>query len=1080
MIAHSTPDRSHENTMVLRRWPSFKTTPPSASGILPRERLFEALDVARSRPVLWISGPPGSGKTSLVASYLAARDCQSLWYRIDESDADTSAFLRTLHHSISGADSARVGIAPFQARATKDRLIRHINHFPSRQHPSSILVLDDYHKVPAGSSFHDILSAAIPETPVGETTIIISRSDPPPTFARRFANQLMATLTWRDLRLTPDELGTIVDFHGARPAPLHLQGRFLERIDGWVAGLQLILARAHAQGFSIESLDERISDLFSDYFTEEILKTVEPEVRHFMLATAFLPTMSAQMTSALTGNPDAGRILDELVRNNIAFRHSNGPAACAYHPLFREFLVARVLDELSTGEVRRLSLSSAELLQQAGQVEEAVKLRAEINDWTGCARTLEVHASTLAAQGRLQVLEQWTTRLPRQVLDEYPWLLYWRALGLRRLNPRQSRSCLERALDLFRARGERIGSLMAWYEIGIELQMQPSTPRNGFERWIACAEPLLGTTSGVCNNDAEARAHLALFFARCNPRFPRHVPHASQDLPCDPSTASTTCDDRSAEMRACLALRHLLTGGSETAPIGLLRQSGSISVDQLPPDTAILKLLADALYYWRCGMLETSFQTTRDGLALAKSSGARQWDFLLRAQALSCALSMGDLSSARELLDVMHCELDKQPPLLVSNYRYLAAWDAYLRGDYDSSLTHAGQALDSAQVASNHIFEGLAHLALAQIYVAQKARPDATRHIQAAQEILAQVRSPLLMLMHHLALAQIALDADDAAAATDALSKAFALAREKNYVNFPWWAPEVMACLCSKALAANIETPYVETLIRKRNLIPVPPLDRFEHWPWCVKIFTLGKFEVVINGTPLRFSRKVQKKPLELLKFLLAQGGQNVGEQHILGALWPEAEGDAAHRACAIALHRLRRLLGTECAVVLTEGEVSLDLRYCWVDCLSFQARGGITMAGPSPGCPEPAVNGSKLAPVLALYQGPFLPGDDASPWTAAMRDRLRMRFIRLVREECERLEGNGAARQAIELYQKGLEADNLAEEFYRGIMRCHLRLSQNAEALANYQRCKLLLSVVLGMKPSAEIESLHQACLRQ
>ena len=95
------------------------------------------------------------------------------------------------------------------------------------------------------------------------------------------------------------------------------------------------------------------------------------------------------------------------------------------------------------------------------------------------------------------------------------------------------------------------------------------------------------------------------------------------------------------------------------------------------------------------------------------------------------------------------------------------------------------------------------------------------------------------------------------------------------------------------------------------------------------------------------------------------------------------------------------------------------------------------------------------------------------------MRERLRMRFIRLVREACELLEGNGVLRQAIALYQKGLEADNLAEDLYRGIMRCHLRLSQNAEALANYQRCKLLLSVVLGAKPSAEIEALRQACHR-
>ncbi len=732
----------------------------------------------------------------------------------------------------------------------------------------------------------------------------------------------------------------------------------------------------------------------------------------------------------------------------------------------------------SPSETKRLARSSVELLEQTAEIEETFDLLAEINDWAGCASVIEVHAPSLSAQGQLRVLERWTRRLPGHVLKEYPWLLYWRALALRKLDPLQSRSCLHSAFDAFRLRGERTGSLMAWYEIGVELQMHPSIAPNSFESWIAWAEPLLGTTTEVCCDEAEARAYAALFFTRYSGRFARHFSHASQDLSHDPSPPIAACD-HSANMRACLGLRHLLTGGPETTRESLHRLATTRRAGQLAPDAALVKLLVDSVHYWRRGMFDTALNASRDALSVAEFSGANHWHFVLRAQALSCTLSMDNLSGARELLDLMAGDLDQQHPLFQSNYCYLAAWDAYLRGDHKMSMIHAGQALHAAQAASNLLFEGLAHVALAQIYIAGKTGSDAQRHVEAARQILEHVRSPLLMLLYHFAIAQIALDAQDSATATSALSTAFALAREKHYVNFAWWVPEVMARLCGKALAGNIEVPYVEMLIRKRLLVPIPPLDRFEHWPWRVKVFTLGRFEILIDGTPLRFSRKVQRKPLDLFKFLLAQGGQNVSEQSILGALWPEAEGDAAHRAFAIALHRLRRLLGTEGAIVLTEGEVGLDPRYCWVDCLHFQVRGAITTAG-APACQEPTETGSNLRPVLALYQGPFLPGDDASPWTAVMRERLRMRFVRLVREECKRLEENGALRQAIDLYQKGLETDNLAEEFYRGIMRCHLRLSQNAEALAFYQRCKMLLSVVLGTKPSAETESLHQACHRE
>ena len=46
-----------------------KTTRPAVGAIVHRERLFLRLDAAPGRTVTWISGPPGSGKTSLAASY---------------------------------------------------------------------------------------------------------------------------------------------------------------------------------------------------------------------------------------------------------------------------------------------------------------------------------------------------------------------------------------------------------------------------------------------------------------------------------------------------------------------------------------------------------------------------------------------------------------------------------------------------------------------------------------------------------------------------------------------------------------------------------------------------------------------------------------------------------------------------------------------------------------------------------------------------------------------------------------------------------------------------------------------------
>jgi ATP/maltotriose-dependent transcriptional regulator MalT len=60
-----------------------KLTRPATAAAYARLRLFEAFEKPDAAPVVWLTGPPGCGKTTLVGDYTTRRGIDSLWYQVD-------------------------------------------------------------------------------------------------------------------------------------------------------------------------------------------------------------------------------------------------------------------------------------------------------------------------------------------------------------------------------------------------------------------------------------------------------------------------------------------------------------------------------------------------------------------------------------------------------------------------------------------------------------------------------------------------------------------------------------------------------------------------------------------------------------------------------------------------------------------------------------------------------------------------------------------------------------------------------------------------------------------------------------
>lgn len=97
-----------------------------------------------------------------------------------------------------------------------------------------------------------------------------------------------------------------------------------------------------------------------------------------------------------------------------------------------------------------------------------------------------------------------------------------------------------------------------------------------------------------------------------------------------------------------------------------------------------------------------------------------------------------------------------------------------------------------------------------------------------------------------------------------------------------------------------------------------------------------------------------------------------------------------------------------------------------------------------------------------------------------AMREKLRSKWSRHLLVLGRHWEASGEWDKAAELYQRGLELDTLAEDLYRRLMTIYQRRGQYASALEVYRRCRQMLSVVLGVRPSAETEALCQSVRKE
>lgn len=322
--------------------------PPLRSNLVVREHLIEKLAEGRNKSLISIIGQAGSGKTSLVSQWIMHDALRSIWYSLDETDNEADLFLRYFLTALSDEDDQMAeSFAPFlqyREKLNSKEILPYIIQQLDALSYDLFVILDDYHVI-ANDEIHEVLSRLLRYLPPKMHFIIISRSKIPFSLALlRMRNQL-TEIGAPDLKLSSVESERfLTDMIGPELTADQLEN-LTNYSEGWIGGLQMLAVslRGRDNMKDFGNFLTNASKMTGTYLIDEVINVQKENVKDFIYKTVLLNRFNADLCSYLTGDKDAGNILEYMQEASLFLVPLDAEGTWyRYHHLFTEALRVRV------------------------------------------------------------------------------------------------------------------------------------------------------------------------------------------------------------------------------------------------------------------------------------------------------------------------------------------------------------------------------------------------------------------------------------------------------------------------------------------------------------------------------------------------------------------------------------------------------------------------------------------------------------------------------------------------------------------------------------------------------------------
>jgi LuxR family transcriptional regulator, maltose regulon positive regulatory protein len=646
-----------------------KTTRPHLTGVVTCRRLFRVLDRYADRPLTWVTGPPGSGKTTLVGSYLQRRRRRTLWYQVDEGDRDAATFFYYLGRAAPGPRPLPLLTPEYQAdlRTFARRFFRDLF---ARLGPRFALVLDNHQDVGPDARLNDALTTAVDEVPRGGRVFVLSRARPSSALSRFHATRELGVVDWPELRLTPPEARALARRLGPRSFRRATLRALVAAAEGWAAGLVLLLRAPDPTARGPIGSPASVREALFDYFADEVFRASDRVSQSVLLEVAFLPMLSASMAAALTGRADAGRTLDALARRHYFVQRLEADTPLyRLHPLFQAFLVARARTTLPLRRLRAVQILAARLVAEAGRPDDAAGLLVEAQDWDGLCDLIRTHAAAHITHGRAQTLDRWLAQLPPERVDREAWLLYWQGMCRQPFNPGEGRRLFERALTLFRQEQDASGTFLAW-AAAVDTFLHEGHDFTPLDGWIAIFDEISRDVPTYPSAAIETRVVISMTGALIW-RQPNH-PEIFSWLARLQALAAASSDPDLHILAKHVWWLHIGTHGN-WARVGPVAEELRVLAER--EDASPMMRLMALFTVTRCQSMTAAFdrcrQTIARALELARTTGLRLWTPQFLGDRVAAELAEGKLEAAGRTLEVMAGEVTGSRRLDQKFHEYL-------------------------------------------------------------------------------------------------------------------------------------------------------------------------------------------------------------------------------------------------------------------------------------------------------------------------------------------------------------------------------------------------------------------------